>query len=138
MRGQFNHWLQNLAHELKTSPEHRRTGERFKRQLLENDELQDYLYKLWLDLSGRLQADLDSDDSKTRAEIAGWLQRVAAELENDADMQDWMNEWLVDTTVAVVDRNRAQIAIIASIPPISLPFKSSTYSRSSTCRRVKP
>ena len=50
LRGQFNQWVQNLAHDLKNSPEHRRLGDDLKQQLLENDELQDYLYGLWLSL----------------------------------------------------------------------------------------
>ena len=54
---QFNDWLVRLAVELETGPEYRRTGERFKQQLLENEELQDYLYGLWEDLSDRLAAD---------------------------------------------------------------------------------
>ncbi len=39
LRGQFNDWLTTLAQELKTAPEHRRTGEKFKQQLMENEEL---------------------------------------------------------------------------------------------------
>jgi len=114
LRGEFNSWLGRLAEELKTGPEHRRTGERFKQQLLENDELLDYLYGLWEDLSGRLAADLDADDSRTRLEIARVLARVADELEADADMQAWINDWLLDALVAVVDQNRTQIASLIS------------------------
>lgn len=114
LRGQFNDWLVKLADELKTAPEHRRTGERFKQQLLENDELQDYLYGLWEDLSGRLAADLDAEDSRTRREIAQALARLAQELESDADMQAWINEWLVDAIVTVVNQNRGQIASLIS------------------------
>ena len=114
LRGQFNDWLVGLAIELETGPEYRRTGERFKQQLLENEELQDYLYGLWEDLSERLAADLDSEESRTRREIADALGRLAQELEADADMQAWINEWLVDALVTVVDQNRAQIASLIS------------------------
>lgn len=114
LRGKFNDWLVRLAVELETGPEYRRTGERFKQQLLENEELQDYLYGLWEDLSGRLAEDLDADDSRTRQEIAAALDRLAQELEADQDMQAWINEWLVDALVTVVDQNRNQIASIIS------------------------
>ncbi len=114
LRGQFNDWLVRLADELKTAPEYRRTGERFKRQLLENEELLDYLYGLWEDLSGRLAADLDAEDSRTRQEIARALERLANELQADPDMQSWINEWLMDALVTVVDQNREQIASLIS------------------------
>lgn len=114
LRGQFNDWLTRLAEELKSAPEHRRTGERFKQQLLENEELLDYLYGLWEDLSGRLAADLDDPDSRTRQEIAGLLMRVADELEADEGMQRWINDWLLDALVAVIDQNRTQIASLIS------------------------
>ncbi len=114
LRGSFNDWLVRMAQELKDAPEHRRTGEKFKQQLLENDELQDYLYGLWEDVSGRLEADLDAEDSRTRLEISNAVQRLAQELEADEDMQAWINEWLVDALVVVVDQNRSQIASLIS------------------------
>lgn len=114
MRGKFNDWLATLAEELKTAPEHRRTGDKFKQQLLENEELLDYLYGLWEDLSKRLEADLDDEDSRTRHEIAQLVQRVANELEADADMQTWINDWLLEALVTVVDQNRTQIASLIS------------------------
>ena len=114
LRGSFNDWLVRMAAELKEAPEHRRTGEKFKQQLLENDELQDYLYGLWEDISGRLEADLDAEDSRTRLEIGNAVQRLAQELQADEDMQAWINDWLVDALVVVVDQNRAQIASLIS------------------------
>jgi len=114
MRGQFDRWVGQFAEDLKTSPEHRATGERIKQQLLENDELQDYLYRLWSDLAGRLEADLDSPDSKVRAEVGGWIERLAGELASDTDMQAWINEWLTEAVVTLVDSNRAQIASVIS------------------------
>ena len=114
LRERFNEWLLQLAEELRTAPEHRRTGERLKRQLIENEELQDYLYGLWVDIAERLAADLDAPDSRTRREIAAAVQRIARELEQDPDMQDWINRWLVDAMVAVVDQNRLQIASLIS------------------------
>lgn len=114
MRVQFDRWVEQFAGDLKTSPEHRATGERIKQQLLDNNELQDYLYRLWVDLAGRLEADLDADESKVRAEIGGWVERLAGELERDPDIQAWMNEWLTEAVVTLVDSNRAQIASVIS------------------------
>ncbi len=114
MRGQFSDWVRHLAWELKTSPEHRRLGRELKHQLLESHALQEYLYSLWLELSNRLQRDLERPDSRLRAEISGWLDSLAAELATDPAMQAWVNEWLTGSIVIVVDRNRQQIASLIS------------------------
>jgi uncharacterized membrane-anchored protein YjiN (DUF445 family) len=114
LRGQFNHWLLNLAHELKTSPEHRRVGQRLKQELLENDALQDYLYGIWESLSGQLEGDLDRQDSRVRGQIGDWVDNVSAELGQDEQMQAWINGWLTDAVVLIVERNRAQIASLIS------------------------
>jgi uncharacterized membrane-anchored protein YjiN (DUF445 family) len=114
LRGKFNQWLLNLARELKTSPEHRRVGQRLKHELLENDALQDYLYGIWEELSGRLEQDLDRHDSKVREQIGDWVDNVATELGQDGEMQAWINGWLTDSVVLIVDRNRDQIASLIS------------------------
>ncbi len=114
MREQFSGWLKRLAHNLKTSPEHRQLGEEFKQQILENDALQDYLYGLWRELAGRLAKDLDHPHSKVRMQISDWTDGVSIELASDAGMQAWINDWLSDAIVAIVERNRAQISSLIS------------------------
>ena len=114
LRDQFSGWVQNLAHDLKNSPEHRRLGDDFKQQLLENDELQDYLYGLWRELAGNIEADIEKPESVIRQHVGQWLGNVAEELDNDPDMQAWVNTWLVNTITLVVGRNSAQIASLIS------------------------
>jgi uncharacterized membrane-anchored protein YjiN (DUF445 family) len=114
LRGQFNQWVQKLAHDLKNSTEHRRLGDDFKQQLLENDELQDYLYGLWRELAGNIESDLDKPESAIRQQVGQWLGNVADELEEDRDMQAWLNTWLVNAITLVVGRNSAQIASLIS------------------------
>jgi uncharacterized membrane-anchored protein YjiN (DUF445 family) len=114
LRGQFNQWVQKLAHDLKNSTEHRRLGDDFKQQLLENDELQDYLYGLWRELAGNIESDLEKPESAIRLQVGQWLVNVADELEGDEDMQAWLNTWLVNAITLVVGRNSAQIASLIS------------------------
>ena len=114
MRGQFNQWVQNLADNLKHSPEHRRMGDEFKRQLLENDELQDYLYGLWRELARNIESDIEQPESVIRQHIGQWLGNVAEELDGDPEMQAWLNAWLVNAITLVVGRNSAQIASLIS------------------------
>jgi len=114
LRDRFNQWFQNLAHDLKNSPEHRRLGDDFKQQLLANDELQDYLYGLWRELARNIETDIEKPESVIRQQLGQWLGNVADELDSDKDMQAWVNTWLVDAITLVVDRNSAQIASLIS------------------------
>jgi uncharacterized membrane-anchored protein YjiN (DUF445 family) len=114
LREQFNQWVQNLAHELKNNPEHQRLGDEIKQQLLANDELQDYLYGLWRELAAKIETDTEKPDSVIRQHVGQWLVGVAEELDRDADMQAWVNAWLVDSITLVVGRNSAQIASLIS------------------------
>ncbi|MGD8383890.1 MAG: DUF445 domain-containing protein [Lysobacterales bacterium] len=114
MRAQFNQWVQNLAHSLKHSGEHRRWGEAFKQQLQSNEALQDYLYGLWVELVENIEADLEQPSPALHRRVGNWLGSVATELQDDAAMQSWVNAWLVDTLTAVVARNRGQIASLIS------------------------
>jgi len=114
MRGQFNQWVQKLAIELMNNPAHRRLGDEFKQQLLANDELQDYLYGLWRELAQNIEKDIEKPDSVIRQQVGRWLENVADELEDDKDMQAWVNAWLIDSLTQVVGRNRSQIASLIS------------------------
>ena len=99
---------------MKTSPEHRRIGRRLKEQLLENDALQDYLYGIWRELAADLEQDLAAPECQVRERIGGWVDGVAAELGQDGEMQTWVNGWLAQAVVEIVERNRAQISSLIS------------------------
>jgi len=114
LRSRFNQWVKNLAHNLKTNPEHRRLGEDIKQQLLANDELQDYLYGLWREFANNIEIDVKKPESAIRQQVGQWLAGVATELDDDPDMQAWLNAWLVEAITLVVGRNSAQIASLIS------------------------
>jgi uncharacterized membrane-anchored protein YjiN (DUF445 family) len=114
LRARFNQWVQKLALDLKTNPEYQRLGEDIKQQLLANDELQDYLYGLWCDFADYVEADLQQPESEIRQRLAHWLGDVAEELEDDEEMQTWINAWLVDSITQIVGRNNTQIASLIS------------------------
>lgn len=114
LRGQFNDWLGKLALELKTSPAYRRVGLKMKQQLLENETLQDYLYGAWRDLAMRLERDLDEPESVVRRQIGQWIDGLTDELDRDEAMQAWINEWMTNAMLLLVERNRAQIASLIS------------------------
>jgi uncharacterized membrane-anchored protein YjiN (DUF445 family) len=114
MREQFNVWVQKLAHDLQHSPQHRRWGEDFKQQLLSNDELQDYLYGLWRELARSIEEDIENPDSSIKQQVGDWLQDIAEELDDDPEMQAWVNTWLTEAITMVVARNSAQISSLIS------------------------
>lgn len=114
LRARFNEWVQGLAHELKTNPEHLRIGEDIKQQLLANDELQDYLYSLWSDFADYVESDIEEPESVIKQQFGRWLANIAEELEADPDMQAWINDWLVDAITQIVGRNSKQIASLIS------------------------
>jgi uncharacterized membrane-anchored protein YjiN (DUF445 family) len=114
VRGQFNERLQAWAEELQSSAQMERWGDRLRKTLLENQELQDYLYRLWSDLSSGLEADLENPDSAIREQLGQWLEGWAEELARDDEMQAWVNGWLIESAVTLVERNRHGIASLIS------------------------
>ena len=114
MRGEFNRWIVRWANELQHSPDYLEWGDQLKQGLLQNTDLQDYLGGLWSDLVNGLQADIDDPESDLHRQLSGLLSGLAEELENDREMQDWVNAWLIDSAVAVVDVNRHSIASLIS------------------------
>jgi uncharacterized membrane-anchored protein YjiN (DUF445 family) len=114
MRDDFNRWMLRWADDLQHSREYRRWGEQLKKDLLENRDLQDYLYRLWTDLVSGLEDDLGDPESQVRRQLSRLLTGLAEEMEQDEEMQSWVNGWLVGASVSVVDENRHAIASLIS------------------------
>ncbi|MFC1690021.1 DUF445 domain-containing protein [Pseudomonadota bacterium] len=114
MRGNFNQWMLRWASDLQNDPEYRRWGQQLKQSLLENGDMQDYLYGLWTDLVTGLESDLENPDSQLRRQLDDLLAGLAEELESDPAMQAWVNDWLIESAVSIVDENRHSIASLIS------------------------
>jgi uncharacterized membrane-anchored protein YjiN (DUF445 family) len=114
LREDFNGWLARWAGTLQHSAEYRRWGEQLKQDLLANEGLQDYLYRLWLDLVDGLEADLADPASNFRRELGRLTESLADELEQDPAMQAMVNRWLSELAVTAVDENRVAIASLIS------------------------
>ena len=98
----------------RTRPEYHALGWATKEGLLENEGLQDYLFSLWSDLVTGIETDLEDPDSQLREQMAELLSGLAEELELDEEMQAWVNAWLEELVVSVVDENRHSIASLIS------------------------
>jgi len=114
MRGDFNDWMLRWSHDLQNSSQYQRWGEQLKRELLDNEDLQEYLFRLWTDLVSGLEKDLEDPESMIRQQLSQLLTSLAEEMEQDEDMQSWVNGWLVESAVSVVDENRCAIASLIS------------------------
>ena len=114
MRDDFNRWMGQWANELQHSPDYRRWGKQFKNGLLENEGLQAYIYQLWQDLVEGVHRDLEDPDSPLRREMQRLLSGFADELGKDGDMQLWVNGWLLESAVSLVDEHRASISSLIS------------------------
>lgn len=114
LRSDFNRWMEHWSSELQHSPEARMWGERLKSGLMDNEVLQDYLLRLWRDLAEGLERGLRDPDSHLNAELTRLLSAFSEELERDDDMQLWLNGWMLDSVVGVVDDNREAIASVIS------------------------
>ena len=114
MREDFNRFVEHWAGELQHSPEYRRWGEQLRASMLENGDLQDYLYRLWTDLVAGLESDLQNPESELRGQLSSLLSGLAEELARDEEMQAWVNAWLVESSVVLVDENRQAIASLIS------------------------
>jgi uncharacterized membrane-anchored protein YjiN (DUF445 family) len=114
MREEFNRWMVAWARDLQNSMRYRRMGEQLKQDLFDNQDLQDYLYRLWADFVTGLEKDLDDPGSVLRRQLGDLLTGLARELEQDEAMQDWVNGWLTDASVSIVSNNRHAIASLIS------------------------
>ena len=114
MRHSFDAWATQWAGELQNSPEYVRWGEKLKEGLAENRDLQDYFYGLWQDLADGIHRDLDDPASPLRLELQRLLSGLADELAQDGEMQLWINGWLQELVVNLVDENRESIASLIS------------------------
>lgn len=114
MRRDFDQWTAHWANDLVNSPEFRRWGSGLRDRLAENEALQSYLYDLWQDLAAALSRDLERPDSVLRKEVRRLLTSLADELERDGEMQLWLNAWLLEAVVGLVEGQREAIAGVVS------------------------
>jgi uncharacterized membrane-anchored protein YjiN (DUF445 family) len=114
VRNDFSEVLTRWTTELKSSPQLRRATEQLRHAALENENLQEYLFGLWMDLVAGVETDLQSTDSSIRGQFGHFVSSFADELTGDEEMQAVVNRWLVDSAVAIVEDNRHAIASLIS------------------------
>lgn len=114
VRRDFDALLLRWASELRISPELRQAAESIRQATLDNEDLQDYLYRLWADILAGIESDLGSPESSIRQQLGQFVTDVAGELSADENMQNVVNGWLVESSVMLVENNRHAIASLVS------------------------
>jgi uncharacterized membrane-anchored protein YjiN (DUF445 family) len=114
MRAEFDQVLNHWIEELRSSPQLQRRINQVKQNALDNEALQDYLYKIWTDLIAGIDRDISSEDSIIVSELDRLLSDFANNLDHDPDMQASIDRWLVDSAVVLVAENRHAIASLIS------------------------
>ena len=114
LRRDFDRWAARWADDLANSPEFRSWGRGLRDRLAENEALQSYVYELWQDMAAALSRDLENPESTLREELRRLLRSLADELERDGEMQLWLNAWLLEAVVGLVEGQREAIAGVVS------------------------
>ncbi|MDZ4731824.1 MAG: DUF445 domain-containing protein [Xanthomonadales bacterium] len=114
MRAEFDRMLNHWIGELRNSPQLQRRINEIKQNALDNEALQDYLYRIWTDLVAGIDRDIASGDSIISNELNRVIGELAQNLENDPAMQASIDRWLIDSAVVLVADNRHAIASLIS------------------------
>jgi uncharacterized membrane-anchored protein YjiN (DUF445 family) len=109
LRLQFDDFVVDFIRRLKEEPELRARVATITSALLEQPELALYLQDLWTELVGWLQGDLASEGSVLRQRAAVAIQRVGEKLQEDPEMQAWINAQLMQQAPRLVERYREDI-----------------------------
>jgi uncharacterized membrane-anchored protein YjiN (DUF445 family) len=114
VRADFNRWAIQWARDLQYSPSSIEWRESQGADLGDSSALQDYLVTLLQDTAGSLRRDLDDPASDLRRDLRRLAAGLAEELAKDGDMQLWVNGWLQEAAVALVERHGEDISALIS------------------------
>ncbi|WP_417791316.1 DUF445 domain-containing protein [Stutzerimonas xanthomarina] len=109
LRERFDEHVGEYIDRLKHDPAYRLEVERIVAQLLEHPATTVYIQTLWHELTDWLQADLDRPDSRIGKRIVKLTQGLGDSLAADTAMRTWINEKLMASTPAMLERYRGQI-----------------------------
>ncbi|WP_417781482.1 DUF445 domain-containing protein [Stutzerimonas xanthomarina] len=109
LRERFDEHVGEYIDRLKHDPAYRLEVERIVAQLLEHPATTVYIQTLWHELTDWLQADLDRPDSRIGKRIVKLTQGLGDSLAADTAMRTWINEKLMASAPAMLERYRGQI-----------------------------
>ena len=106
--------LAHLATELETSSELRERGERFKHDVLSQEQLREWVASLWSDLKGGLRAQAAAPHSELRTRLAGAIAALGQRLADDAVLADRVQAGLEGVVRSLAEQFDGEIAALVT------------------------
>ncbi len=114
VRRQIHERVQELAVELRTSPEMEARGEELKAQLLAHPALRAWTSTLWQDLKTTLVEASENPDSELRTKLSAAIVRLGDSLQTDLELRAKIDAWVEQTAIYLLDQYRDEVADLIS------------------------
>ena len=109
-RRQIEAWIAGLPDRLETSPELRKRGEQFKRDVLASAGLRDWTSSLWESAKQALRAQAADPESELRRQLAGALAAAGRRLGSDRLLQESLERVVESGARALADQFHDELA----------------------------
>lgn len=109
LRQRFDAYVAGFVRRLKGDEATRARVHALRDEVLANPALGRYVEGLWEDFRAWLAADLHQSESTVRRRITEVVATFAAKLEQDAEVQRWLDEQILAAVPALVREHRAKI-----------------------------
>jgi uncharacterized membrane-anchored protein YjiN (DUF445 family) len=109
LRRRFDDATAGFIARLRGDPELRRKVESVKHEALEGGALRRYLHALWHEVHAWAVADVEAEHSTIHRHVSSAVRFVSARLQEDKDVQAWINEQILAEAPALILRYRADI-----------------------------
>jgi len=109
LRQRFDAYVAGFVRRLKGDEATRARVHALRDEVLANPALGRYVEGLWEDFRAWLAADLNQSESTVRRRITEVVATFAAKLEQDAEVQRWLDEQILAAVPALVREHRAKI-----------------------------
>lgn len=111
LRQQFDGYVAEFIDKLKNDPEFKERGEVLKNELLAHPALGEYIESVWKELLNWLHGDLHRVDSTIRAKVIQFAGDLGKKLQENTEMQDWINSQIERAAPPLIDTYRERIGI---------------------------
>jgi uncharacterized membrane-anchored protein YjiN (DUF445 family) len=109
LRQRFDAAVAGFVRRLKSDEATRARVHALRDEVLANPALGRYVEGLWADFRAWLASDLDKADSAVRARITGVIASFAQKLEQDEEVQRWLDDQILAAVPPLVREHRAKI-----------------------------
>lgn len=109
LRQRFDAAMATFVSRLKTDPSMRERVEELKLEVLDSAAVRRYVEALWTELRAWVQTDVEKDDSVIHAQAVALVRFLGQKLNDDRDVQSFINEQILEEAPPFVRRYRESI-----------------------------